>query len=184
MTTITTINATDAIADSRATINTNFSNLNSGKVEKAASSTDNAVARFDGTGGATVQDSSVVISDLNAVTGVTALTVDNITVDSATISTNTTDTDLTLTPNGTGKVTTAATLVIKSGTSAAAGGALAATIGTGASGVVGIYFGSGAPTISAPKGSLYLRTNGDATNNRAYINTDAGTTWTALTTAA
>jgi hypothetical protein len=48
----------------------------------------------------------------------------------------------------------------------------------------GTFFGSGAPTLSAAKGSLYLRSDGSATNNRAYINTDGGTTWTALTTAA
>jgi hypothetical protein len=48
----------------------------------------------------------------------------------------------------------------------------------------GIFFGSGAPTLSAAKGSLYLRTDGTTTNDRAYINTDGATTWTALTTAA
>lgn len=48
----------------------------------------------------------------------------------------------------------------------------------------GIFFGSGAPTLSAAKGSLYLRSDGTTTNDRAYINTDGGTTWTALTTAA
>jgi hypothetical protein len=48
----------------------------------------------------------------------------------------------------------------------------------------GIFFGSGTPSLSAAKGSLYLRSDGSATNNRAYINTDGGTTWTALTTAA
>lgn len=47
-----------------------------------------------------------------------------------------------------------------------------------------ILAGSGAPTISAPKGSLYLRTDGSTTNNRAYINTDGSTTWTSITTAA
>jgi hypothetical protein len=47
-----------------------------------------------------------------------------------------------------------------------------------------ITWGSGAPTMTATKGSLYLRTDGSATNNRAYINTDGATTWTALTTAA
>ena len=47
----------------------------------------------------------------------------------------------------------------------------------------GVFFGSGAPTLSAAKGSLYLRSDGSATNNRAYINTDGGTTWTAITTA-
>src|SRR5215470_1376010 len=48
----------------------------------------------------------------------------------------------------------------------------------------GIFFGSGAPTLSAAQGSLYIRSDGSATNNRAYINADGGTTWTALTTAA
>ena len=67
------------------------------------------------------------------------------------------------------------------GAGATAGGVGAIYIGAGN---FGIYFGSGAPTISAAKGSLYLRTNGSGTSDRAYINTDAGTTWTALTTAA
>lgn len=48
----------------------------------------------------------------------------------------------------------------------------------------GIFFGSGAPTLSASKGSFYMRSDGSTTNDRAYINTDGGTTWTALTTAA
>lgn len=48
----------------------------------------------------------------------------------------------------------------------------------------GVFFGSGAPTLSAGKGSLYLRSDGSTTNDRFYINTDGGTTWTAGTTAA
>lgn len=48
----------------------------------------------------------------------------------------------------------------------------------------GVYAGSGAPTISAAKGSLYLRSDGSATNNRMYVNTDGSTTWTAVTTVA
>lgn len=47
----------------------------------------------------------------------------------------------------------------------------------------GVYFGSGPPTCSAAKGSLYLRSDGSGTANRAYINTDGGSTWTAVTTA-
>jgi hypothetical protein len=47
----------------------------------------------------------------------------------------------------------------------------------------GIFFGSGAPTLSAAQGSLYIRSDGTTTNNRAYVNTDGGTTWTAITTA-
>ena len=48
----------------------------------------------------------------------------------------------------------------------------------------GVFFGSGAPTLSAAKGSLYIRSDGSATNNRMYVNTDGATTWTAVITAA
>lgn len=48
----------------------------------------------------------------------------------------------------------------------------------------GIFFGSSTPTLSAAKGSLYLRSDGTTTNNRMYVNTDGGTTWTAVVTVA
>lgn len=48
----------------------------------------------------------------------------------------------------------------------------------------GTFVGSGAPTLSAAQGSLYLRSDGTTTNNRAYINTNGSTTWTAITTVA
>ena len=48
----------------------------------------------------------------------------------------------------------------------------------------GVFFGSGAPTLSAAKGSLYLRSDGTTTNDRMYVNTDGATTWTAVTTVA
>jgi len=67
-------------------------------------------------------------------------------------------------------------------TDVTAGGVLVITLGAGAS--PALCVGSGAPTLTAPKGSLYLRTDGSSTSTRAYINTDAGTTWTAITTAA
>ena len=45
--------------------------------------------------------------------------------------------------------------------------------------------GSGSPSgsITAPKGTLYLRTDGSSSSTRAYINTDGGTSWTNITTA-
>lgn len=46
----------------------------------------------------------------------------------------------------------------------------------------GIFFGSGVPSLSAAKGSLYLRSDG-AINARVYVNTDGGTTWSAWNTA-
>lgn len=50
--------------------------------------------------------------------------------------------------------------------------------------VTAVYSGSGAPTFTAQKSALYLRTDGSSTSTRAYINTDGGTTWTNLVTAA
>lgn len=47
----------------------------------------------------------------------------------------------------------------------------------------GVFFGSGAPTIAAAKGSLYLRSDGSTTNDRMYVNTNGSTTWTAVITA-
>ena len=46
------------------------------------------------------------------------------------------------------------------------------------------YYGSGAPTITAPQGSLYLRTDGSSTSTRLYVNTNGTTGWTAVTTVA
>ena len=64
-----------------------------------------------------------------------------------------------------------------------AGGA-SAFIATNVAAGMGIYVGSGAPTVAAAKGSLYLRSDGSGTGDRAYINTNGSTTWTALSTAA
>jgi hypothetical protein len=61
----------------------------------------------------------------------------------------------------------------------AAGGAEMIEFGTTG---IGIYIGSGAPTISAIKGSLYLRTDGSSTSTRLYVN-NGTTTWVAVTTA-
>jgi hypothetical protein len=47
-----------------------------------------------------------------------------------------------------------------------------------------VMCGTGVPTVVAPKGSLYLRSDGTSTSTRAYINTDGSTAWTAITTAA
>lgn len=62
----------------------------------------------------------------------------------------------------------------------AGGGAVAVSFGNASSFAFGIYYGSGAPTISAPQGSLYLRTDG-AANTRVYINSNGSTTWVGMT---
>ncbi len=65
-----------------------------------------------------------------------------------------------------------------------AGGNTTGAILFGSAQSMGVYFGSGLPTITAGKGSLYLRSDGSSTTTRSYINTDGGTTWTPHTTSA
>lgn len=65
-----------------------------------------------------------------------------------------------------------------------AGGAANTGVLVSSTASFGVYFGSGAPTVSAAQGSLYLRSDGSTTSTRAYINTNGSTTWTAITTAA
>ena len=73
------------------------------KLGLSGSSTDNAVARYDGVGGQ-IQNSAVIIDDAAALSGITSLDVDNININGNTIITTNTNGDLTLTPNGTGGV--------------------------------------------------------------------------------
>ena len=143
--------------------------------------------------------------DLNAGTGgVTVDTTASISLDCATASnfTITGAADLTLS-------STAGSTIINGGEAAAdaiqfvSGGGMTATltgadfvvtggnieIATAASGVIlgsglRVVDGAGSPdtVVTAAKGSLYLRTNGSGVNDRAYINTDGATAWTALVT--
>lgn len=87
-------------------------------------------------------------------------------------------------PKGTGIVQATTSILAHSGTAIPAGGTAGAGLRVSSTSNFGVFFGSGAPTLAAAKGSIYLRSDGSATNNRAYINTDGGTTWTAITTAA
>ena len=80
-------------------------------------------------------------------------------------------------------LTATGNITADSATAPVAGGA-AAFLATNVAAGLGVYIGSGVPTVAAGQGSLYLRTDGSSTSTRAYINTNGSTTWTALTTAA
>jgi hypothetical protein len=68
-------------------------------------------------------------------------------------------------------------------TAVPAGGTAGAGIMMSSVANLGVFFGSGAPTLSAAQGSLYLRTDGSTTSTRMYVNTNGSTSWTAVTTA-
>lgn len=84
--------------------------------------------------------------------------------------------------NGTLQVNGSAQLA--AGEAVAAGGNTNSRITLSSTAGLGVYFGSGAPTVSAAQGSLYMRTDGSSTSTRLYVNTDGATTWTNVTTAA
>lgn len=93
------------------------------------------------------------------------------------------------TPWLTGSLTAAAPTAIFAGpvtvsnaTATPAGGTAGQGLLFGTTTNFGIFYGSSTPTLSAAKGSLYLRSDG-AQNARLYINTDGSTTWTAFSTA-
>lgn len=90
-----------------------------------------------------------------------------------------------------GSTTAGSTLVLNTPTGtdvAAANGLSVTTAGRGLSlpGGVLVLSGAGSPdtAVTAPAGSLYLRTDPAGATSRAYINTDSATAWTNITCAA
>ena len=85
--------------------------------------------------------------------------------------------------SATGNVITAGAVLAQSSTAIPAGGAAGAGYTLSSTVNFGVFFGSGVPTLSAAKGSLYLRSDGSTTNDRMYVNTNGTTGWTAVITA-
>lgn len=96
-----------------------------------------------------------------------------------TVSVNTTTGAVTTTGTFGATVSTPGTVTADSDTAPVAGGASAFLATTTAN--LGIFVGSGAPTVTAAQGSLYLRTDGTTTNDRIYVRGSAA--WIAITTA-
>jgi hypothetical protein len=71
----------------------------------------------------------------------------------------------------------------RSGTATPAAASAVSALTFGSAGLT-ITWGTGAPSQTQPKGSLYIRTDGSSTSTRMYINTDGAGTWTNFTTAA
>lgn len=86
------------------------------------------------------------------------------------------------TPSSGGNSSIAGTYTAANATATTSGGSTVAGLKMG-TGAIGVYFGSGAPTITAAKGSLYLASDGSSTSTRLFINSSGSTTWVAITTA-
>jgi hypothetical protein len=75
-------------------------------------------------------------------------------------------------------------IVLSEAVALTAGGSLTVGYCFSSTANFGVFGGSGAPTISAAKGSIYLRSDGSTTNDRAYIASNSSGTWTAIVTVA
>jgi hypothetical protein len=63
-----------------------------------------------------------------------------------------------------------------------AGAATQAFVKASSTADLGIYYGTGVPSFTAAKGSLYSNTTATTTTTRLYVNTNGSTTWANLTT--
>ena len=111
---------------------------------------------------------------INATTG-------TVTVD-ATFGAATSVTSLAATGGVTAATVSATGNITADSASALVAGGASAFIATNTAVGMGVYIGSGAPTVAAAKGSIYLRSDGSSTSTRLYVS-DGSTTWIAVTTA-
>lgn len=123
--------------------------------------------------GAQTFTGNTVLSGTLSVTGATTLAATLAVTGASTFTGLATGTTGFTTPRGYAALNTATTTT---------GGVTTAGFTFGSGPLLGIYTGFGAPTIPAPVGSLYLRTDGSTTVTRMYISTNAVTSWTAVTT--
>jgi len=82
-----------------------------------------------------------------------------------------------------GQVSATGNALFLASTAVPVGGTAGAGIMMSSTANLGVFFGSGAPTLAAAQGSLYLRTDGSSTSTRLYVNTTGSTSWTNVTTA-
>lgn len=80
-------------------------------------------------------------------------------------------------PPSTGQLLTSGTIKSFTNTAIPAGGAASTGYFFSSALEFGMFFGSGAPTVSAAQGSIYLRSDGNP-----YVNTNGSTAWTQLLT--
>lgn len=91
--------------------------------------------------------------------------------------------DVTLARAAAGILNITNSVVIAPATAVPAGGTAGLGYKMSTTSNLGVFFGSGAPTLSAAQGSLYIRTDGSSTSTRLYVNTNGATTWTNFTSA-
>jgi hypothetical protein len=88
-----------------------------------------------------------------------------------------------MTVDTTGNILNNGSIRIATTSSVVTGGAANSGFMYGNASGLGVFFGNGAPTLSALQGSIYIRTDGSSTSTRLYVNTNGSTGWTNFTSA-
>jgi hypothetical protein len=117
------------------------------------------------------------------VTGTTTVNVADITgVASQVLAVNSAGTGLVFT----GQPTLSSSILLAHNVTAVAGGTTTgvAFFASNAATAMGVYFGSGAPTVVGATGSLYMNIAPTNATSRIYVNTNGSTTWAGLTATA
>jgi len=137
---------------------------------------------------ATISNPTLTVNTISEHTAANGVVVDGVTLKDSDVSANditgTGNIAITGTSTLTGAVSTVGQLSAQTALAPPASGLATAGILMSSTANFGVFFGSGAPTFSAAKGSIYLRTDGSSTSTRLYVNTNASTTWTNFTSAA
>lgn len=159
-------------------------NINTGTAGSTYTTTNGALGFVTGTGAITVGTDAVQKSiTIGNATGNTAVSVN--------VGTGNLNLGTSATAHATvvGSTTAGSTLALQTPTGTkvvAANGVSITTAGVGVSlpGGLLVLAGAGAPSaITAPAGSLYLRSDPAGATSRLYVNTDSSTTWTNVTCA-
>lgn len=139
-------------------------------------STDNAIPRWNGTAGDVIQDSNVIISDVDAVSGITQLNVDNLRLDGNTLSSTSLNGIINLIPNGSGDLNidcTAGGNFISNSSLFGIAGAIGSSLST-ATGDLNLQATSGSIIVQGGQAATdAVRIN--ASNAAGGIDIDAGT---------
>lgn len=131
---------------------------------------------------ATISNPTLTVDTVSEYTSANGVTVDGVLLKDAGV-TATGNLAVTGTSTLTGAVATAGTVSVRTGTATPAGGATTSGVKFGTTSNFGIFWGSGAPTLTAAQGSIYLRSDGSSTSTRLYVNTTGASTWTNFTSA-
>jgi len=137
---------------------------------------------------ATISNPTLTVDAISEYTAANGVVIDGVTLKDSNVTSTNLVASGTLAVTGTstltGTVSTVGQLSVQTALAPPAAGLATAGILMSSTANLGFFFGTGAPTFSAAKGSIYVNTTATTTTTRLYINSSGSTTWTTFTAAA